>query len=197
MSDIKSAFEIAMEKVNKIGKATDEELMQWKYIPEGEKLGAKYLREETDIVQEINKYDLQTSKYITQGAVSTLARNIALPNSDLVKKTNKRAMDGLKILKKDKVKLENVYSQIRRLFSHYSEQGEAQRKQAYQQVKTAFEQKVQQALQQQLGSNASGMKIDVEKTAQFQEEWRKTLSKLDYQYTQVLDGYIQEVLELS
>ena len=41
MSDIKSAHEIAMEKVEKLGEVTDEERLKWKYVPEGEKLASR------------------------------------------------------------------------------------------------------------------------------------------------------------
>ncbi len=42
MGDIKSAREIAMEKIDKIGEPSEEERLEWKYIPEGEKLAARY-----------------------------------------------------------------------------------------------------------------------------------------------------------
>ena len=38
MGDIKSAREIAMEKVEELGEPTDEERLRWKYTPEGEKI---------------------------------------------------------------------------------------------------------------------------------------------------------------
>ena len=93
---------------------------------------------------------------------------------------------GLKNLKSDKVSVENVYSKLRQIFGHYTEQGEQQRKQAYQTLKTEFEAKVRQALQQQLGSVA-GIKIDVERQPQFLEEWHKIQTQLDSQYLKLLD----------
>ena len=57
--------------------------------------------------------------------------------------------------------IENIYSRMRRVFDHYYEQGEQQRKQAYAALKADFEARVQQAAQQQLGSFA-GVGIDVE-----------------------------------
>ncbi len=33
--EIKSAREIAMEKVEKLGEVTEEERLKWKYVPEG------------------------------------------------------------------------------------------------------------------------------------------------------------------
>lgn len=195
MADIKSAYEIAMEKVDKIPKATGEELLKWKYTPEGEILAAKYLKEDVDLTAELGKFKPDVAGYIINGAVSILVRNLNLPRTDASKKMNKRVLDGIKLIKKDKATVENLFSQIRRLFSHYSEQGEQQRKQAYQQVKAAFQEKLQQAIQQQMGTSAAGMKIDVEKQPQFQEEWHKILNQLDSQYVKLLEEYKQQLIE--
>ena len=104
-------------------------------------------------------------------------------------------MDGLKMLKTDKVGVENVYSKIRRLFSHYLEQGEQQRKQAYQTLKAELQAKMQQAVQQQLGTLAR-FDIDVEKQPQFREEWLKVQTQLDSQYLKLLDEYKRELLAI-
>jgi len=192
MSDIKSAREIALEKVEKLEKATDEERLRWKYVPEGEKLGARYLKEGGNLVIELGKYEGEIKGCIIEGATDILVRNINLPKNDLVKKNNKRAMEGLKTLKSDKVAVENIYSQLRNLFNHYTEQGEQQRRQAYETLKTEFETRIQQAVQQQLGL-LPGVKIDVEKQPQFQEEWRKVQTQIDSQYYKLLDEYKQEL----
>jgi len=195
MADIKSAQEIAMEKVEKLGEATDEERLRWKYVPEGEKLAARYLKQDYNLVVELGRYEEEARRYIIEGAGGILIRNINLPQDNLVKRNNSKAMDGLKILKSDKVSVENVYSKIRRIFNHYVEQGEQQRKQAYQSLKTEFEAKVRQLMQQQLGSFV-GIKIDVERQPQFQEEWRKIQTQLDSQYLKLLDEYKQELLSI-
>jgi plasmid stabilization system protein ParE len=101
-------------------------------------------------------------------------------------------MDGLKILKTDKVAVENIYSRMRRIFDHYIEQGEQQRKQAYESLKTEFEAKIQQAMRQQVDSIV-GNKIDIESQPQFQGEWRKLQAQLDLQYVKLLDEYKQEL----
>ena len=49
MDDIKSAREIALEKVEKLGEVTDEERLRWKYVPEGEKMAAKYLKQNLNL----------------------------------------------------------------------------------------------------------------------------------------------------
>ena len=147
MSDIKSALEIAMEKIEKLGKATDEERLKWKYIPEGERLAAKYLKQDCNLVSELSQYEEMARRYIVEGASDILIRNINFPKDDLTKRNNRRVMDGLKNLKDAKVAVENVYSKMRRIFNHYTEQGEQQRKQAYESLKAEFEPKMQQAVQ--------------------------------------------------
>jgi hypothetical protein len=192
MDEIKSALEIAMEKVEKMGRATDEERLRWEYIPEGEKLGAMYLAQDSNLVVELNKFEENARRYVIEGAEDILIRNIKLPQDDRDNKKNKQAMDGLKHLKSDKVGVENVYSKVRRIFEHYKEQGEQQKKQAYESLKAEFEARLREAAQQQLGSLA-GFKIDVERQPQFQEQWRKTQSQMDSQYTMLLDEYKREL----
>jgi len=196
MDEIKSAREIALEKVEGLGEATEEERLRWKYVPEGSRLAARYIAEDCNLVLDLDKYDEKIKEYIIEGLSDILIRNIGLPEGDLVKKRNRRAMDGLKAVKKDQVGLENVYSKIRRIFDHYQDMGEQQRNQAYLSLKTEFEAQVRQALQQQLGS-PGGIQIDVEKQPQFQAEWRRRLAQLDSEYLKLLDELRQELATIS
>jgi len=184
MSEMKSAFEIAMEKIEKMSKPTNEERLKWKYNPEGEKLATRYLKDGCNLVTELSKYEETARKHVVESASDILVRNINLPRDNFAKKNNKQAMDGLKNMKSNKVATENVFSKIRHIFNHYTEQGEQQRRQAYESLKVDFEKKMQQAVQQQLGTT-TGIKIDVEKQPQFQQEWRKVLSQLDSQYLDI------------
>lgn len=192
MGKIKSALEIAMEKVEKLGGVTEEERLKWKYVPEGEKLAVRYLKQDLNLLAELGRYEEKARKYVIEGAQDILTRNINLPENDSARRNNKKAMEGLKNLKNDKVSVENVYSRIRRIFDHYVEQGEQQRKQAYESLKAELEDKIMQAVKQQLGSFA-GIKVDVESQPQFQEEWRKVQAQLDLQYIKLLDEYKQEL----
>lgn len=193
MSDeVKSALDIAKEKAEKLGEITEEERLTWKYLPEGEKLAARYLKENITFSAELNAYDEKARKYVVNGAAEILVRNISLPRNEVAKKTNKKAMEGIKALKTDKVVVENAFSRIRRVFEHYVQQGEQQKREAYEGLKMDFAAKIEQALRQQ-GGSAAGMRIDVERQPQFQEEWRKLLARLESQYVKLLDEYKQEL----
>jgi len=194
--EIKSALEIAMEKVEKLGEVTEEERMRWKHVPEGEKLAARYLKQNLNLLSELGKFEENVKKYVVEGAQEVLIRNIELPMNDYLRKKNRRVMEGIKLLKNDKVSVENVFSKLRRIFDHYIEQGEQQRRQAFESLKVDVEARIQQAVKQQMGPLAS-MKIDVESQPQFQEEWRRMLAQLDMQYMSLINEYKQELAAIA
>ena len=192
MGKIKSAAEIAQEKLEKIGEPTQEERLKWKYGPEGEKLAARYLKESCNLFTEVSKFEEKARKLIVNGVSDILVRNISLPRNDGARKTNKKAMDGLKALKDDKIAVENVFSKIRNIFEHYTQQGDQQKKQAYENLKVDFEAKIQQAIRQQTGVSNARMNIDVEKQPQFLEEWQRLQAQMEAQYITLLDEYKQD-----
>ena len=195
MGEIKSAFEKAMERVEKIGEASGEELMKWKHIPIGQELAVRYMRNECSLIAELGKYEEKARRFVADGAEEVLLRNIGLPVNDFAMENTRKAMEAIKALKRNKGGVENVYSKMRRIFDHYKQEGEQQRKQVYERLKQDFQMRIQQAAQQQ-GGLPVGARINVESQPQFQEEWRRTLAGLDSQYHKLLDEYKQEILSI-
>jgi hypothetical protein len=196
MAEIKSAREIAQEKTAGLGEATEEERLRWKYVPEGEKLAVKYLNEALDLDAGLSRFGEKARKYVMKGAEAVLLVNIGLPKNDLATSKNKKAMDALMNFKNDKASLMKVYDNIRHVFNHYNEQGEQQRKQAYESLKAEFSSRLQQAVEQQMGT-VGELEISVENLPQFQDEWQRTLAQLDSQYIELLDGYKQELKNIT
>jgi hypothetical protein len=196
MGVIKTAAEIAKEKLAKIGEPTEEERFKWKYGPEGEKLAALYLKEDINLANEVKKFDDKARKFIAAGVNDILVRNISLPRTETARKANKKAMDGIKALKNDKNAVENIFGRMRHVFDHYVQEGDKQKKQAYETLKAEFEQKIQAAIRKQTGTNAR-MKIDVEKQPQFQEEWQRLQMQMESQYENLLDDYKKELAAVN
>jgi hypothetical protein len=197
MGEIKSAAEIAMEKLARIGEPTEEERLKWKYEPQGERLAARYLKEDINIANEVKSFDEKARKFVTAGINDILVRNILLPRKENDRRTNKKAMEGLKQLKNDKVAVENVFSKMRHVLDHYVQEGAKQKKQAYDSLKSEFEAKIQQALRQQTGVQNTRINIDVEKQPQFLEEWQRLQARLEAQYLTLLDEYKQELAAIN
>ena len=191
MSEMKSAFERAMERAESLGAASEEDVKRWKYQPEGEKLAALYLRDEGDLLSQLDGYDEEARRIVVEGAEEVLVRNLDLPRTEQAKKTNKKVMEAIKELKRDKVTLENVYTKIRRIFGHYEQEGEQQRRQAREATKQEVEAKMVQAMQQM--GQAPPARMNVETQPQFQQEWRRVLAHLDSQYIRLLDEAKQEI----
>ena len=191
MEELKSAFDIAMERAEKLGKASPEEIRKRDLVPQGEKLAARYLKGQCDLTVELGKYDDEARGYVAESVKKVLLRNLDVPKNEVVKRTTRRAMEGIKSLKDDKGGVENVYSKLRRLFKHYEDEGAQQRSQAYEELKQDFYRNLQQLAQQQ--GIPTGISIDVESHPQFQEQWRLTLTKLDAQYRTLMEEYKLEV----
>jgi len=113
MADIKSAYELAMEKIKDIEDATPEERLKWKFTPIGEEIGVKYLKDGVNLTTELSKYQDTERKYVVAGISSILVRNINLPKNEAIEKVNHKAMDGIKLIKKDKTGVDNLFSKIR------------------------------------------------------------------------------------
>lgn len=195
MDEMKSALERAMERADRLGKASEEDRMKWQYLPEGEKLAAEHMKGGSDLLVELGKYDDDARPHVAEGAQKVLVGSMDLPRNDVAKARNKKAMEAIKELKRDKVGVENVFTKIRRVFNHYEQEGEQQRRQAYEEVKRDVEAKLRQAMQQS-GQEAPA-KMNVESQPQFQQEWRRAVSQLDSQYINLLDEYKQETMGTS
>jgi ElaB/YqjD/DUF883 family membrane-anchored ribosome-binding protein len=195
MSEMKSAWEKAMEKVEKLGKLSEEELKQLEHQPAGNKLAAKYLQEtDYNLDVELTKYKgTGVRKYVLQGAQEIFLRNIVLPKDEHDMQTTRRAMAGLRLLKENKNLLDTILDRITNLLNYY---GQA-RQQTYLQFKKGFEAKLQEtnkALQQQMGAK---VRIEPEQHPQFLEEWRRISSQLDAQYEKVLEEHKQQILKMA
>ena len=193
MGEIKTAAQIAAEKLAKIGEPTEEERLKWKYGPEGEKLAAQYLKTDIDLIGELKKYDEKPRKLVISLVNNILLRNISLPQNEVARKTNKKAMDGIKALKNNKSAVDKVYQRLQHVLDHYVQEGAQQKKAAYEQLKEQFEAQIQQMVRKQTGTTTGRIKIDVEKQPQFQEEWARVQSQLEGQYIQLLDEYKKEL----
>jgi len=196
MGDIKTAAEIAREKLAKIGEPTEQERLKWKFAPEGEKLAALYLKDDANLVNELKKYDDTARPFVVASISDILLRNIGLPRSESARRANKKAMDGLRAIKNDKVAVENVFSRMRHVLDHYTGEGARQKKQAYDSLKAEFDEKVQQAVRQKTGVNTR-VNIDVEKQPQFIEEWSRLQAQMETQYLNLLDDYKRELAAIK
>jgi len=195
MGEMKSAWEKAKEKVDKLGKLTEEEARQLECIPVGNKLAARYLQDTSyNLDAELTKYKgTGLRKYIAQGAQEIFLHNIILPQNERDKEMMKRAIVGLKIIKENKNQLATILDRVTNLLNYY----EQARQQTYTQFKKGFESRLQeseQALAKRAGNPAA---VEAQLQAQFQAEWLNLNSQLNSQYEKVLEEHKQHIQKIA
>lgn len=194
MSEMKSAYEKAMERVEKLGKATAEEMAVLDAAPLGNRLAAKYMNEpEFNLEAEIAKYrGTGTRKLIVDGIQEIFLRYVALPQSDVGKANIKKAKQGLLVIKENKKAVEQIFSQLDNLFNYY----EQARQQAFSQLKQMIEQRMGQQMRA-AGAIGRQPKMDVTSDPQFREELAKALGDMTAQYEQALSDQKQRLAQIQ
>ena len=184
MGEIKSTLEIALEKAEKIGRASKEELRREELIKQGRRLAARFLREKQfEFSKALAEIPLEDRPWVLKGAVDTLLCNIVFPRDEEDLKDIRRVLEGLVIVFATFPEVRNLAQEIEKLlllyFQHY--------KQIYEQFRQQFQAQaaqMEEALSQQLGAQ---VKVSPEMTPQFQEEWRKVKAQLQEQFKPQLE----------
>lgn len=189
MNRIKSAFEKAMERADRLGDPTPEDRLRIKNRPDGERLAVEYLKNRADLTTTIEGCSPEAKQYVVQGAFEVLVHNLRLPRTEEEQQYNKRVLQGLRILKSDQPTVDEITSQIENIcstFCLYYEQGLAQ---IYQETKQRFELSLQESLKRYPGTIPNNMNMNVESMPQFQQEWARTAANFTSQYQDPLNDH--------
>jgi hypothetical protein len=196
MGEIKSMWEIVSEKVKDISETPAEkaERERKEHILKGSKLAAKFLKDDDfDLMVGIEEYKGDARKYVTEGAQFTLLANIVLPRNEVIKEENKRPMEGIWILKKDKDMVRDIFYRIEELFTEYRQAA----KRTHDRLKHDFEVKTEEvgrALEKELGLN---VEVDVEHQPEFDRRWREVLNAINSRYIEGLNMLKEKLSRLK
>jgi hypothetical protein len=121
MGEMKSAWEIAMEKTERLGKLSPAEIRKQKEercIPLGKALADKYLDGLTlrQLEIELDKYEGEERELVSQAAISRLGEATKLGEYEKLE----RSLEGLSYLKPGGNK-EEIGNRMRKLFQEYAQ----------------------------------------------------------------------------
>lgn len=142
MGDIKSAWEIALEKTEKLGKLSPEELRNQRrqeMAPVGRGLAERYLGGLGlwQLKIELDRYKGTERELVTEALVSSLVQGIELGNSDRLTK----AMEGISALKEEqKSSITQIKDRAEALFLEYQEVEQKERRDAEESVREILHQ---------------------------------------------------------
>ncbi len=195
MGEIKSAFEKAMEKVEKMGKPSEDELKRLQHMPAGNALAAKYLNDEKfNLDAELTKYKGSGARqYVIDGAMEIFLRNITLPHDEREKMLTSRALNGIRLIKENKKQLDPIYEHIKNIIGYY----EQTRQHTFAQFKKDFEAKIKDSPQMLQQMTGRGGNVEAQLQMQFQDEWRHVSQDLDSKYEKALDEQKQQIKSVA
>ncbi len=168
---IKSALEIAMEKVAKMADLTPQEIREQKereYGPRGEVTASRYLShvlKNTDVVVELSKYQGEEEQIVRKAFLSSLCQAIQLDDAD----KSRRAIEGIQALDID-FDFEGVMGEFKEISSAFSREGDK----TYQKLEES-----QKETLSGLGISGSAVRPNVKEKADCQNELNQMRTPYD------------------
>jgi hypothetical protein len=185
MAEIKSALELALEKAERYGKASPQEMQEVKWQEQARHLAGEFLREKIELEPELKMLSSEAQTALCKYVKEILLRNINLPREGVDDAANKRAQAGIVQVTRDKKAAQRLIQEINQLFAGY----EQVRQNALQQLKAQFNAQLDSVRKSMEAQMNRPLKVDVENTPQFQEQWRAFEAQLNQQFEPLLDKH--------
>jgi len=192
LAEIKSALELALEKAEKYGRASAEEMADVQFQDQGRQLAVQFLKGEGDLVAAIKNISPQAQAATKLATKEVFLRNIGIPRENSVDPRQDRAAEGLLLVADNPKTMARLQTELEQLLQQFIQI----RSNALQQLKARFAQGVGQMQRAMEAQYRQKVNLDVEHLPQFQEEWRRFLGQLNDQFDPMLDG-LKEKMRLA
>jgi len=195
MAIIKSAWELALEKTEKL-QVDPVKIKRDLKVKEGRQLAGTFLSD-IDATKEGTKKQYEAvpaeeKEAFKEGMALTMLSNLALPRNTAFKENFAKVLDLGMILGEGNEQLEQLLGQLEGFFSQYLENQEDLVERMKQQFAPALQQKEAQ-LRKQYGPNFT---LRPEQDPEFMKLLDKQLSQLDDQYTNILTQAKAQIKDL-
>lgn len=189
MSEMKSALEKALEKAEKLGKLSPEEMRQRKeeeYTPIGRAIADRYLGHGHNPIleEEVNRYSGEEKAIVIRAALSRLEDAIGLESDEVAE----RAIAGILTFRGEE-KFGEISERIRSLLGEYREV----RRQKYEEQKEHIERREMELLHQLRISGSAVGDINL----QTSEAWARISQELSSRFDERLEELKRELANLS
>ncbi|MDY6911163.1 MAG: hypothetical protein SVM79_02225 [Chloroflexota bacterium] len=187
MREMKSALERAMERAEKLGKLSPEELQQKRkaeYALIGEGLAKRYLEHGymRSLSEGIDKYKKEERSFVTDAVLFALTQSIVLENETLTE----RALMGINGLKVSRT-ITDTSDEIMSIFGKYA----WEEKLLYADSAEEIEDHIREALRQM---GISGTAVG-EANIQANETWKTKINELRFKFNSQLDELKESLIQ--
>jgi len=192
VAEIKSALELALEKAERYGKASKEDLLRDQQQEKGRQLAVQYLKGEADLGAELQKLPPEALPGARQAVKEVLLRNITLPREGEADERRLRALAGMAFAAGNPKAMARLQAEVEQIWKQFL----MTRNTAYQQLKNNFQQSLQNMARAMEAQLRQKVKLEPEHLPQFQEEWRKFEGNLIDQFEPLLEERKRQMLTL-
>lgn len=190
MTEIKSALELALEKAERYGKASREEMAAAQFQERGRHLAVQYLKGEGDLAAELRNIPADAAAAARTAIKEVFLRNISLPRNEEADPRMDQAVAGLLLAAANPQAMARLKAELEHLRQNFLQI----RNNALQQLKARYAggiTQMQRAMEAQMRRNVH---VEVEQIPQFQEEWRGFQGKLLEQFEPMLEDLKTKML---
>lgn len=189
MSEMKSALERALEKAEKLGKLSPEEMRAQKeeeYAPIGRAIADRYLGHGHNAIleEEVNRYGGDEKAIVTRAALSRLKEAIGLESDEVAE----RAIAGMLTLRGEE-RIGEIGERIRSLLGEYREA----KREEYEQERERIERRERELLHQLRISGSAIGEINLKASG----AWARISQELLSRFNERLEELKRELLEVS
>lgn len=183
---IKSAWEIAQEKIASMPDLTTEEFNKQKereFEPVGEAIAKKYLRgaiRATELKTELSKYHGAEGQIVKRALISSLSQSIGLGDAARCK----RAMEGFQVFAGANSRFGEFRNAFEGIFDEFEQETQRQRQ--------AFETLEKERLQK-LGISGSAVRPNVSE----RQDWQQAQSRIRQSYDVKVDKLRKDLVQLT
>jgi len=192
---IKSAWEKAMERFEEKNKnVSDSDIMRMECLPEGQKLAGRFLAEpQFDLAAALAQYDNERQKLVLKALEDTLISRLVLPEDEQAMQDNRRVMEGLLQLKKDKEALSPLMGELEHIFNYYLQA----REQAGRSLEEDFRSRIEGALRERGIEPGPGVQVDPKRHPRYQDEMTKLMGQINEKFMPSFEQIRQRIKQLD
>ncbi len=191
MAEIKSALELALEKAEKYGRASKEDMARDQFRDQGRQLAVNFLKNGEDLEAGLTGLPSAAQSEARTAVKEVLLRNIILPRDGEMDPRMAHALEGLMLAAQDRKAMARLKAELDQILHNFLQV----RNSAHQQLKARFGAGIAQMQRALEAQTRQRVNLEVEHLPQFQEEWRKFHGQLLEQFEPMLEACKDRMLQ--
>lgn len=169
---IKTALEKALERAESLPEVSAEEVARIENIPRGKIIGASFMNNKNiNLKENLAEIPEGISKYVIEGLQEVLLMNITLSADEATDESNRRAMEGILAIKRDRAQVSAVLGELDHLLQYY--------RQAMDQTRERFKQEFEMRGR---AARRQGIRERSMERMEFREEWANVVRQLNQRF---------------